>query len=69
MIEDTIKETCKCLCCGRSIDGDYEFCIGCNKKRWKVYNDCIGAGLSLVKARARVEVCYPRKVIAKVDLQ
>jgi hypothetical protein len=50
-----------CLCCGRRVKADYQFCIGCERKRFKVYSDCVGAGLSVEAAKAKVECVYPRR--------
>lgn len=50
----------QCRCCGRRIKSEYLFCIGCERKRMKVYNDCVGAGMSVYDAHGKVEAAYPQ---------
>jgi hypothetical protein len=59
-LERNLK-TSVCLCCGRSIKPEYMFCVGCERKRMKVFNDSIGAGLSSVDAWGVVGKVYPVK--------
>lgn len=53
-------EVNRCRCCGRPIKEDYLFCIGCDRKRMKIFNDCIGSGMSVFDARAKVDGIYPQ---------
>jgi len=48
-----------CRCCGRKIKVQYQFCIGCERKRAKVYGDCVRAGMDSYSAAQRVNTVYP----------
>lgn len=50
----------KCRCCGRRIKVCYGFCIGCERKRMKIVNDCVGAGMTHSDAWAKAEAAYPQ---------
>jgi hypothetical protein len=49
----------RCCCCGRLINAEYRYCIGCERKRLKVYGDCIAGGMAEVEARIKVDSVYP----------
>jgi len=49
----------ECEVCGRKIKSGYDLCVGCQRKRGKIIDDCVGAGLSYEAAVARAKVCYP----------
>jgi hypothetical protein len=53
--------SCRCVCCGYPIKAGYKYCLGCHRKRTKVYDDCIAAGKSEEWSRERVNVVYPEK--------
>jgi hypothetical protein len=48
-----------CLCCGWVINGNYVFCMPCERKRMKVKDECLAAGLSDRDAESRVNEVYP----------
>ena len=51
-----------CSCCGHGIKGiGYRLCLGCKRKRDKVYSDCIAAGKSAEWAKVKSESVYPEK--------
>jgi len=56
MIMDNSGE---CKVCGRKIKPGYDLCIGCERKREKIVNDCLEAGMSYDAAVGRAKVCYP----------
>lgn len=49
-----------CVCCGRSIAREYRFCIPCDRKRMKVIDSCVGAGMSITDARSKADYSYPQ---------
>lgn len=53
----------RCRCCGRRIKSDYSFCIGCERKRMKILNACIGVGMSYIDAMAKVNSIYPENYL------
>jgi hypothetical protein len=58
-----------CLCCGRMINGNYVFCIPCERKRMRVKGDCLAAGMSDHDAESRVNEVYPlRFAVPDVEL-
>jgi hypothetical protein len=54
-------EFAKCRCCGHKVKPEYKFCLGCYRKRKKVLDDCLGAGMDEGLARAKVDSAYPEK--------
>lgn len=58
-----------CVCCGRRVNEGYRFCIGCERKRVRVYGDCVAGGLSEEQARQKVELVYPCRFAAQVAPQ
>ena len=58
-VNTSVAEFGKCRCCGHKVKVGYQFCLGCYRKRMKVYDDCKGAGLSEDLAREKVDGAYP----------
>lgn len=50
-----------CCCCGRPIKADYEFCIGCERKRLKVIESMVRAGYRYSDAVRKADESYPRR--------
>ena len=49
-----------CRCCKvHVVKDDYNLCYGCEKKWWKVYNDCVNHGWAEDMARQRANDAYP----------
>jgi hypothetical protein len=48
-----------CLCCGRRINGNYVFCISCERNRMKVKGDCLAGGMCEREAEVKVNEVYP----------
>jgi hypothetical protein len=57
-----IEDGTRCRCCGCWIKPDYVYCIPCARKRIKIVNDCLGAGMSIPDAERVADKAYPPKV-------
>ena len=53
----------RCVCCGHSIRGTFRLCLGCQRKRDKIYDDCIASGRCDEWSRERVNIVYPEKYV------
>jgi hypothetical protein len=56
-----VVEYGKCRCCGHRVKVGYQFCLGCHRKRMKILDDCVAAGMPEDWARQRVDEVYPLK--------
>jgi hypothetical protein len=43
----------------KRVKDEYDRCYGCERKWWKVYDECYGAGWPESKARDRADEFYP----------
>lgn len=41
------------------VKDDFKLCFGCERKWWKVYDSCVGAGWPEDLARCRADDYYP----------
>lgn len=55
-----VINTGRCRCCGRRIKAEYRLCIEHERKRMRIVNDCLGAGMNREQAWAKAEAAYPQ---------
>jgi hypothetical protein len=62
MIEfEIVPRIGRCKCCARETRDGQVYCYYCLRARFKAYDDCIDAGLSVENAMAVVNEMYPKR--------
>ena len=51
----------RCSCCAREVRAGQVYCRHCKRARYKVYDDCVDAGLSVENSWAIVNEMYPKR--------
>jgi len=46
-----------------AVEHGFSLCFGCERKWWKVYDDCCGAGLPEGIARSKADCAYPGRLL------